>query len=411
MHTRRIRIIALLCIVSLCFCSCQQRKDDPTITESQVWETMPTLTYGQMAYEKLEATPWYSGRAEAVGNGRFSETAKGYYYLNAGTLYYCDKSDLNKWVPTCAKPNCMHSGNNHSCNAGLVSNTFILRNNRIWYSTSVDAYPQLYTGEGQGVALFSKSANGEDTRLEYVIEDSLISGGGQINDLFGADYWIVNATKLNADGSCTAKVYYTTASGTDILYEQTSSDPNFASVMYYILAAPFNGEGKYNFLNKLLGTNVYYSVSNGELVPTDAVAYGQNEGYLLGNILRQFRPNDGYYDINLKTKEEIKLADARLNNSRGFIMLPNCIVEHTLASETHPEGALHAMEIFDGESWRSVTLPEELRCGTDILWFSVLTVASDRILFAGNSGNGIAIYQVMLHPKELTLEYCGQLGI
>ena len=68
------------------------------------------------------------------------------------------------------------------------------------------------------------------------------------------------------------------------------------------------------------------------------------------------------------------------------------------------------MEIFDGESWRSVQLPEELRC-VNRPGASAAFVGSDRIIFMANSYSGdkvtYKVYQVLLDSEELVMELCG----
>ena len=81
-----------------------------------------------------------------------------------------------------------------------------------------------------------------------------------------------------------------------------------------------------------------------------------NYAYLSGDVLRFFRSGYGYYDMNIRTGEEVKLADCQLENSRAVVALPNCILESTLLTpqsmETRMPGQTHRLMLFDGESWQ-----------------------------------------------------------
>ena len=170
--------------------------------------------------------------------------------------------------------------------------------------------------------------------------------------------------------------------------------------------------GDHTVISSVLGID-YQKIANGQMVHTNAIAYAKKGDYLSGSILRQFRSNNGYYDINLETGEEVRLADAQLKNSQSFIVLPNCIIETTLGSENHQEGDAHAMMLFDGESWRTVALPEELaQIYTLDMPFEMGVVTSDRIfilVYTSQRYSRCDMYQIMLEDDELFLEYCTHL--
>ena len=67
------------------------------------------------------------------------------------------------------------------------------------------------------------------------------------------------------------------------------------------------------------------------------------------------------------------------------------------------------MMFFDGETWREIFEPEELK---EVSMY-LAGVASDRLLFLRNVGSwespDVYLYQVMLDREELALEYCGQI--
>ena len=114
----------------------------------------------------------------------------------------------------------------------------------------------------------------------------------------------------------------------------------------------------------------------------------------------------------METGEEVHLADAQLKNSQSFIVLPNCIIETTLGSENHQEGDQHSMMLFDGESWRTVILPEELSQNYTLdMRFNIGVVTSDRIfilVYTSQSNSRCDVYQILLGEDELMLEYCAR---
>ena len=65
------------------------------------------------------------------------------------------------------------------------------------------------------------------------------------------------------------------------------------------------------------------------------------------------------------------------------------------------------MRLFDGESWRTVRIPEELKNAT----MTVEALASDRIFLANYDWriNDMELYQIIIGEDELFLEYCGKM--
>ena len=410
---RTVRWIAtLLAAVLLLLSGCQAQPEDPAITESLRWETMPALTYGRMEYEKLKVEPWYCGRAEATGFSRWAETNDGIYYAYVTNLIYADKVDTKLWVPVCNKPICNHAENNWTCHGYIGWSSFFIHDGRIYFACHNDSFPELSGVKATSEGLYSRALDGSDMRLEKLIEDAIVTNGGQLNCTIMGHYWIYNIEKMNTDGSTT---------GTCYCYD----------ILTGALTVPFNktypDESDYNanqlsqWRHKLHGDptdrnflfgNDYYRVENGEMVATNAEAYAKAGDYLSGNVLRQFRSNEGYYDINLETGEEVHLADAQLKNSQSFIVLPNCIIETTLGSENHQEGNQHSMMLFDGESWRTVILPEELSQNYTLdMPFEMGVVTSDRIfilVYTSQSNSRCDVYQILLGEDELMLEYCAR---
>ena len=416
MNIKITRMIALLCVVVLCFAGCQQSEEVPSITESQIWETMPALTYGQMEYEKLKVEPWYCGRMEATGLNLWAETKDGFYHSSLvypGSLIFADKGEMFNWVHVCRKPNCTHPEGSFTCESYIGFSTFSIYDGRIYFAAHNDFFPELSLTKDSSEGLYSKALNGADMRLEKLMEDTVITNGGYATCGILRNYWIYNTEILNADGSVTGITYcYDILTGmlTTPFYMAYPVEADYHSEMrcpeYYKLY------GDPTVINLFLGTD-FYRVENGEMVPTNTETYAKAGDYLSGCILRQFRSNEGYYDINLQTGEEVHLADAQLKNSQSFIVLPNCTIETTLGSENHQEGDQHSMMLFDGESWRTVALPEELTQSYTLdMPFEMGVVTSDRIIILVYNNQRYSrcnMYQIMLGKDELTMEFCAEL--
>ena len=61
------------------------------------------------------------------------------------------------------------------------------------------------------------------------------------------------------------------------------------------------------------------------------------------------------------------------------------------------------MMLYDGEAWRTVSLPEELAQGALIPNLRPLAVASDRIFFQATVEDQRRLYQVELEREDLDL--------
>lgn len=403
-------ILALLILLAFPGCAQEEVPEVPTEPEpgeSLVWETMPVLTYGVMEYEKLEVLPWYSGRAEATSSYQWAETAEGYYRLDTESLIlsYADKTALQDWIPVCNRPDCAHNAYVLTCNAVMRYGTFFLREGKLYFVDQLGNYPELYTGKGQGHALFCRDANGSNTQLAYVVEDALLYDGGSSGMLLTKDGWFYNVAKMNTDGSYTATAYLVDENGMSVLLtENFEEDPSCGVVRYPSFA------GDWVFTHRLIGGKDLLRYEDGEFVTVPIGDHLYDIGYLSGNVLRTFRENDGYYDIDLAKQEEVFLAESRLKNSRALFALPNCIIETNIGSRTKAAEDPFALEIFDGEVWHSVQLPQEILEAKGRPLFSLQVVASDRILFKCDLGEGPKMYQVMLADGAFVLELCVNTG-
>ena len=400
------RIGALLIAGSLlCGCTANPGETEEAPVSSYIWETMPALEYGSLEYEKLDVQPWYCGRCEATGKGKWAETESGYYYLYDELLYYADKADLSTWVPVCNQPDCNHSiewsYGQVICNAIVKWNSFILANGRIYSIDNSDKYPELKIENAHCEVLYSRAVDGTDRRREYYIMDTANSEGGCVDYILNYQYWLQAVGFLNPDGTYTQRLYCTTKDGEHLLTEYIIEDQIYDTISEYgatsgeidgipLYVSKPNGDDV--FFTTVFGDemSVAYRFQNGQLEAMDIMDYGRFWKYLSGDTLRIFRADDGIYDVNIRTKEEVKVADCA-GKSRMVIKLPNCIIAY---------GTDGAMQFFDGQQWRDIQLPASLEGRSA----SIGCVASDRILF---TLDGCNIYQVLLDQQDLTMEYCG----
>ena len=379
MNRRSLRILALILGLLLLLPGCNQEEQPDVIPDSGAWKDIPQLNFGTLEYEKLSKLPWDSGRADGTGNYRIAETAKGYYFavVTQQILYYADKSDLHTWIPVCSKPNCGHGAGNISCDSYVFGNSFLFHDGRIVFNAKIEDFKHLYSGNGLGLALFSKAIDGTDIRLEYVIEEGLITdAGGGYSAYLLPEQWVYNISALEKDGTSVVKSFRRTEEKLELLLEETMEE--FSCELY-----PVSIGGDRVFHNALLGDwDTVQRVEDGKLVTVDLGEHIETACYLSGDILRVFRPNDGYYDVNLATGEEVFVCKAQLENSVVSMPLPNCIIETTLWSETHPEGDPHKLIFFDGEQWHDLSLPEELLAPSEENYLTLCSVGSDSIIIS-----------------------------
>ena len=377
-------------------------------SESKTWESMPTFTYGQLETEQLTVVPWYDGRMESVSGNTWLETKDGYYEVSGSWLYYADKENLDLWVPVCNKPNCNHTPSSWSydqvrCNAWVGGNSVWIREGRIWFEAGMDYYSELNPDPEniRGNAIYSKALDGTDTRMEFRHDAMELStmGGGSSGYEQGSRYSIVILNTIGADGLENLSVLLMTAQGAKIVHEQKGENLSVGHGW-----SPFYGDDA--FYIYAIGQDLL-RLEGEELIPMDVSAYEANGGYLSGNFLRQFRPGDGYYDVNLETGEEVKLCDPQLESSTADIVLPNCIIEHNINAKDLDVNAPREMRIFDGTQWRTVQLPEELQYQQIPGAFIFSRFGSDRIVFVAA---GIGSYQIMLDRDELTMELQGSVS-
>ena len=403
------KCISFLFAMLFLLAGCQEQPVvDPSITESLVWETMPALTYGQMESEKLKVEPWYCGRTEVTSRNEMAETQLGYYYLNTSGggqffFYYSDKADFGNWVRVCNKPACTHSFPG-KCPALVSANEFLIKDNRIFYLTDCGWYPELNI-EKNGRVLVSRALDGSDFQLEHVLEEAMIGdSGGVCYTWMTSNFWLYNSSILTPEGMCHMRSFLVNENGEHLIGSAEAESETTVGV--FPVSALMRGDPVYR--NYILDRNLCYRVVGDTMEPVDLSGLDTYSGYLSGNVLRCFKPNDGYYDVDLSTRQEVKLADARMENSSCQMLLPNCIVESTLfypiSPEARTEGMIHALYVFDGENWHDVELPEELKNARKSEFILVQAVTSDSILFRHSDASGRVFYRIDLNAKQWKLE-------
>lgn len=386
---------------------------EPGLIGSEVWEEMPSLTYGVMESAKPEILLWNNGRCEATARYAMAETENGYYLARDGYLYYADKANLNNWVLVCNQPDCEHWNQLIHCKAWMGSTAFAVKDGRIYCSEDIGLNPDLYHGKGNGYILVSRAQDGTDKELAYVINDALLPDAGSVSDLFDGKQWLYLSTNIDASGKGTPRFFRVTDSGTQEI--EISPKETFLYLMS-TRADALNGESLF-YSNAPDDGPGYYRFKGDTLQKADLSGYDTYGIYLSGNIVRFFRSNDGYYDVNLDTREEVRLAPAALENSDASIVLPNVIVESTLlngnAVKTRSADAAHRMVLYNGEVWTDVSLPKELESAGTRGYLQLLSVTSDSIFFAmeyfENTDYSTPIYRIVLDDDTPALELAGVL--
>ena len=401
--------ILLAFILCLSLLGCDSEEPEATYIQAQA---APALSYGVMEYEKLQALPWDSGRTEATSFHTMAETELGYYLEHDNLLFYMDKADMRTWVPVCSAPECEHT--DHSCDAYMKYREFLVQDGRIYYQASSRNIP----GQSAGVdrlVLASMALNGKDKRFEYALSDQIMANSVSTMSLLTPRFWFQNVVTLHTDGSRTVSAYRAGKDGWEQLSVRDASD-NWTMDAMIMNTSLFHLRGDLLVHNSALDLdwNIYFRYTEDGSEKLDLSGFSTEYAYLSGNALRYFQTNDGYYDMDIRTGETVKLADPRMENSQASVILPNCIVESTLIGTTNfplrSKDTVHEMEVFDGESWRTVTLPEELANARPQSLILINAVSSDSIFFVCRDmesyGQTYAsdFYRIDLTKKELKAE-------
>lgn len=375
---KKLIIIAMLL---LALPGCDQRNKTGAMG-SEVWTEAPKLTYGVLESEALSKEAWSSGRTEETSEFRMCETELGFYMLCWDRLYYADKATPDRWLPVCGDADCSHKSNREGCTAILYTDRLTVRDGRLFFAADLAYYPHLYSGKASGMGLFSAAPDGSDLRLEYSCEEGLLQDGGFVGECLTARYWLYMACKMDSEGQYRTSLYVKDENGTHVQMENLETEQLQMLIPYGTL----NGiNGVELFQLNCVSKDPFY-IEKGSLASVALPDRQLDGAYLDGNTVRYFAPGDGYYDYNLESGLETKLASPRLENSGAELLLPNLIVESTLLGANNPvdwaDGTEHRMEVFDGAAWHSVALPEALRNAPEELRIVPLAVTSDAVWFS-----------------------------
>ena len=409
-------ILTALVLALLPLAGCAPAEPEPP--NSLAWE-VPQLNYGVLEYEKLEVLPWYSGRTEATSFNTMAESKNGYYAVwGSKYLRYAEKTDMTNWVRVCNNPSCQHR--NVRCGSWVDQTTFLIYDEKIYtavYPSSISTY----VPSDSMPYIYKSNLDGSDRVpvMEAPRPDTSATTRSFAFNLT-KDGILFNHTVMNTDGTFTHYWHLTNENGTHLarridMGEEWNQD---VGMFYYgsIYGDTVIKEG-YDMLRPLLGL---YRIA-GDGVEKLEIGHLPYVGmYVSGNTARFFRPNDGYYDYDLTTGQEVKVADAQLADSSATIVLPNCILETTmlntidhdmLFAEDVEQGPPHRLVLFDGESWREVELPENLRTANQAQFMKVDAVTSDMILLHSvnipeNYKTYITSYYIIdLNEKDLKVEF------
>ena len=410
--------LAMLLVFAMAGCQEKAPAEQASIG-SQYWKQYPALEAGSFHKEPLAVQPWNCGRLEATSYEKMAETQNGYYLVYMNYLFYADKTDLSRWIPVCSQPDCSHTERG-KCTAIVLNDRIIVKDNRLFTTAESGTYPEIYDGNHATVVI-SLQGDGTDPKLEYVLEEGVYYDSAAISAALYSNQLLYNSVVLQKDGTWNGFLYRVTENGTEKLAEVADFDSHS-----FVTSTPTEIVYGVNLFKTTLLDNtgrLYYYYENDILKHFDILQFPGAGGYLSNGTVRYMKSGDGYYDFNLETGEERFLEKARLENSSGRILLPNCIIETTLigsnASLGNTTAEHHAMELFDGIQWRRVTLPKELKTGSEYFTVSIMGAASDRILIAcqdsryqtAQYGYRFAIYQILLDNENLEMTFCGELQL
>lgn len=411
-------ILLLLTLILLGSLGGCHGEETVTADGPQYWQSMPKLTYGVMESGKLEILPWYGARAEETSYYRMLETEKGFYLAYAGRYFYADKMDLNNWVVVCNKPDCNHMSD---CDGFINSDSILMEDGRLLFESMIDCSSDLYSGKEAGPVLISADLDGTDRALERVEKQILLTTAGGISSRFSPGEWVVQRSQLQTDGTYWMQWFRITDAGVEEFHRIENLEEHEVGDALFFARNMLGIQGDRCYVDQSLDPtgNKVFRFEGDQLKWLDLSGLEVSGGYLSGNTVRIFRPNEGYYDVDLESRKEVLLAQPQLENSCATIVLPNCILEGTMLSMDSQKyrtlGMTHRLMLFDGETWREVALPGELQQAGSRECIFVHAVTSDSILIRYSSGTAntggalLTFYRIDLTKENLALEFCGQI--
>ena len=404
-------ILTIILVISL-LAGCEE----PEPVSSLAWE-VPQLNYGVLEYEKLSVLPWYSGRTEATSFNTFAESKTGFYtnWGNSWFLRYAEKTDLKNWVRVCNNPSCPHI--RARCGSRIDGGTFSIHDGKIYTIISPSTISD-YVPKNSLFQIFSSNLDGTDRMsvMEAPWPDSSATAISLGVDMT-KDGILFNLTVMNPDGTFTHYLHLTNENGTFLVRKVDLGEDRSTRIGQFSLRKVFGDtvlEEGYSLFDELLG---HYRIAGDSIEKLEITHLPCNGMYVSGNTARFFRQNDGYYDYDLTTGQEVKVADAQLTDSGANIVLPNCIIEttmltsltlETIYAKEFEQGPPHQLVLFDGERWRDVKLPEHLVNADMGQFMHVDAITSEFILIRTSNllGDGMGhYYKIDLNEEELWLEW------
>lgn len=390
---KRLTIFLLLCLlVSLFGCS----------------HNSPQSSVSSNAYALCATTSSYS----------MAETEGGIYTSFFGHLYYADKDNLNNWTPVCNKPNCDHTQKALACDARIFGSGFYLQQDRIYYCDSDSDH-----SGSHNLLILSMSPSGGDRKIEHTISFPSQECILQWRNCYLADRMLLFCACMDDSGTFHNYAIQVTPEGDQILAEgRTENMPSFLGTV----TASEKVGGDSAVLYRLdsdhgsFGT-MLYRLTEGGLVPIgDTANLGLGNladcdmagAYLTGDVLQVYRPNDGYYDINLTTGAQTKTMDAQMEDSWGWHLTDQYILESPVlfnrpGQRLELQAGPHSMLLYNGEAWKPVTLPEEITHISGAACLVPNAVTSDRVIFTldDSKNHKTSWYHLMLHQENPELVF------
>ncbi|MBE6945348.1 MAG: hypothetical protein E7459_04580 [Ruminococcaceae bacterium] len=431
MNSNRVYYLLLCILLSLVLLfGCQQKSEDVSASDEAAAPSTDvtdarSVVLGTLATERIQTSSWDSGRTEQSSGYFAAETEAGFYFEYGGQLFYADKADLSNWVAVCAVPECAHTCVTDMymdvCGA-YVGGSFLLKDERIYYLAAKTYDPKYWSNVSGFNPRFiaSMAPDGTDRRVEHIFglpEGVIRSGSGGGTLMTDGQNFLNSEFSLNKDGLYDSWITVVDKDGEYILFSETLEDQAPYAMTWRHLEGIYGDTALYfQMMDNEMGTAFY--LRNRELTSVDISGLPYTGAYLSGNTMWVFRPGDGYYAVDLTTREEVRLADCQLETSVSHIMQPNCILESTFvgwnAVDISADVEEHSLRFFDGEQWHDIAVPEELQNLEEREYLEPMALASDRILFALVKVTGENreqfVYQIVLGTDEPVLELLGKLG-
>ncbi len=353
--------------------------------------------------------------AQSSSGLEMAETDAGYYCKADSMLYYADRSDLTNWVLVCNEPNC--SGDRVVCPARFDGEYRLrgnqietIRNPQLFQNNSCHDSPQLFPNDDSDFsALYTMMADGTGLQQVYTLDGSNMGDGGTSGTWLLQDRILAFYSQIQPDGTFSNSFLQMDDAGTHTLYASQSEEMETPFIARAQDWCAMRGD-----LAMYIGllceddafSHLYRLTETGPEEISHICDYDLRGAYLAGNTLLHFVPNDGYYETDLDSSHGEKRMDAQLKDSIAFRLTEQYIVEtNRLIDQTHVPAEAR---LYDGSSWRTISLPEEV-AAEHVNLFPV-ALASDRIFFTTYPDDSqINLYYVLLNDSQPTLTLCWEL--